>query len=75
MAPPSRSASSCCPEADRGRAAAGMEAALLKAPTPSSRLGVAAAVTGEPCPLVSSTPWLPCLANGVGSCCKDPLGE
>ena len=52
-----------------------MEAARLKAPAPSSRLGVAAAATGGTCPLLSSTPWLPCLANGVGSCCEDPLGE
>ena len=52
-----------------------MEAARLKAPAPSSRLGVAAAATGGTCPLLSSTPWLPCLANGVGSCCEDPLSE
>ena len=52
-----------------------MEAARLKAPAPSSRLGAAAAATGGACPLLSSTPWLPCLANGVGSCCEDPLGE
>ena len=52
-----------------------MEAARLKAPAPSSRRGVAAAATGAPCPLLSSTPRLPCLANGVGSCCEDPLGE
>ena len=53
-----------------------MEAARLNAPAPSSRLGAAAAAaTGGACPLLSSTPWLPCLANGVGSCCEDPLGE
>jgi len=45
---PRRRVSSCCPEAERARAAAGMEAALLKAPIPSSRRGVPTLAMGGP---------------------------
>lgn len=58
-------------------AAGGMEAALLKAPAPSSRRGVLRSAAGLPGPgaALCSAPWLPCLEKGVGICCRDALAE
>ena len=72
---PRRRLSSCCPEADRAMAAAGIEAALPKAPAPSSCREGPPAAKGGACIALCSTLWLSCLANGVGSCCADRLAD